>query len=339
MTAIVPTDKGMQSRTLACVPDLTPAQHVSYVQPMAKRKPYTPWHPLFVAMVQYVYRHRYTVHGEYQLTSWPLRADVVLIEKEDLAGPLPRVPAIGRRLGPRYTLLELKGPTDDLEGLDLPMLISYAGLLEVKERVANPSDIHLMVIASALGSAFRRRVEQAGGHLVQQDRGQFLVDGLMYPLYCIESGPASETAGNGLLYAFSREYLRDPKKVCERLSGDERDLYNELCHHIQQIRESEDLMAMKDAELFERTTDKVLFDIVAKMPAKMRVQGLTIEERVQGLTIEERMQGLTIEERMQGLTIEERMQGLTAEECLQGLSEEEIERLQDYLAQLKNRRH
>ncbi len=279
---------------------------------MAERKPYTPWHPLFVAMAQYVYRHRYTVHGEYQLTSWPLRADIVLIEKEDPTGPLLRVPAIGKRLGPRYTLLELKGPTDDLECLDLPMLISYAGLLEVKERVAEPTDIHLMVVASALHPAFRRRVEQAGGHLVQHDRGQYLVDGLMYPLSCIEAGPASETAGNGLLYAFSREHLREPRKVRERLSGDERDLYNELCHHIQQIRKSENTMAMKDAELFERTTDEVLREVVAGLPLEVRLRGLTAEERLRDLPAEER---------------------------LAGLSAEEMERLQEYLAQLKKQRH
>ena len=49
---------------------------------MAEPKLYTPWHPLFAEIVRFAYRHRSIVYSEYQLTGWPLRGDVLLIEKD-----------------------------------------------------------------------------------------------------------------------------------------------------------------------------------------------------------------------------------------------------------------
>lgn len=284
---------------------------------MSEHKRMTPWHPLFGAILAYAYRDRSIVHSEYPLTGWPLRGDVLLIEKGPAvggAGPLPRLPAIGQNLGARYTLLELKGPTDTLERFDLPQLIAYCGLLEVKEQIEDPDDLHLIVVASGLAPAFTRRTERASGHFVQRDRGQYLVDGLMYRTFFIDAAAASETAGNGLLYAFSREHLSDPGRLSSRMSPADRDLYAELCHHIQQLKRSETTMQMKDSDVFNRTADELLREVVARMPPEERLRGLAPEVLAQRLSPEERLRGLTPEERLRGLTPE---QLLALEQLLQ----------------------
>ncbi len=183
---------------------------------MSRLKYYTPWHSLFATLLKRKYRSSLTVISEYALSEGPVRGDVLLIRKEAPV-PLAELPVIGARLGQR-TLLEFKGPTDRLELLDLPTLVGYGCFLEAQGDVKDPRDLHLMIVASGLPEPFRQRVREAGGHLISEGRGVYLIDGLMYTTYLIEAGAASETPGNGPLYLSVRACCRR-RTFCKHASG------------------------------------------------------------------------------------------------------------------------
>jgi hypothetical protein len=73
----------------------------------------------------------------------------------------------------------------------------------------------------------------------------------------------------------------------------------------------------EDFEMFEKSSEELLRNIVRNLPDKLRYEVLgTIpqEERLRGLGPEDRLKGLGPEDRLKGLGPEDRLKGLTPEE-------------------------
>src|SRR5687768_1849678 len=97
-----------------------PADSGSSASPERLGRTRTWWHPLFAQLVSFRLRPKYDLRPEVPLGEMPLRLDLLVIELEE--GELP--PEALRDLSElvplleKFSILELKGPTDTLERYD-----------------------------------------------------------------------------------------------------------------------------------------------------------------------------------------------------------------------------
>src|SRR5215208_1605404 len=87
---------------------------------------FTAWHPMLVAVLEAYLPSGWQLIPELLLSRLPQRVDIVLLE---LVGTVPGVPrkllSVFNFLRP-HTLIEFKGPTDDLAAEDALVLLAYA---------------------------------------------------------------------------------------------------------------------------------------------------------------------------------------------------------------------
>jgi hypothetical protein len=76
---------------------------------------FTAWHPMLVALLEYYLPGGWKLLPEVLLSRLPQRVDIVVLRLVDaVAGPARKLHSVFDHLRP-HTLIEHKGPTDDLE--------------------------------------------------------------------------------------------------------------------------------------------------------------------------------------------------------------------------------
>jgi len=279
----------------------------------------TAWHPMLVALLEIYLPGGWRLTPELMLNRMPLRVDIVLLRLVgEAAGPVRKLHSIFDHLRP-HTLIEHKGPTDDLEPEDLLALLSYATQYMRLAKILDPAELCLMVICDRIPSNFVKQVERHKGRLRPlrslRSSGEGLWRGQIagFRLHGVETRHACRGGPTErLLYAFSRSYLTVPGGILP-LDPEEARVYDALYQQVEQFRRKRGAMAMKDYEMAEQSYEEVLDQLFERLPPEKRVRGLTPEQRMAGLSATQRMAGLPPEQRMAGLSPEEIVDALPPE--------------------------
>jgi hypothetical protein len=245
----------------------------------------------------------------FRLNRMPLRVDIVLLRLVGEAeGAVRKLHSIFDHLRP-HTLIEHKGPTDDLEPEDLLALLSYATQYMRLVKLVDPAELCLMVVCDRIPASFVRQVERHKGTLTPLGQGQ---EGLWrgeisgFRLHGVEARHACrKDPTERLLYAFSRAYLTVPEGILP-LDPEEAGVYAALYQQVEQFRRTRGAMAMKDYDLAQQSYEEVLDQLFERVPTEKRIRGLTPEQRMAGLSTAQRIAGLPPEEILDALPPEVR---------------------------------
>jgi hypothetical protein len=225
----------------------------------------------------------------------PQRVDIVILE---LVGTAP---GVARKLLSifnylrRHTLIEFKGPTDDLGPEDALVLLAYGAQYMRLKKLKDPAELCLMVIAAGITPSFVEQIERLQGTFTQIDKGLWRGDLAGAVLHGVETGPASERGPTErLLYAFSRAFLKDPRGGLP-LDEEARKVYALLQNQVEQFRKIRGETAMKDYELVKMSLAELLqpaFERMAQEEPEKLAKMLTPEQRLAGLTPEQLAEAL-----------------------------------------------
>ncbi len=176
----------------------------------------TAWHPMLVALLELYLPEGFQLLPEFLLSRLPQRVDIVVIRRvHEAAGRARKIHSILDHLR-AHTLIEHKGPTDDLEPGDALTLLGYAAQYMRMAKVGDPSELCLMVVCDRIPSGFVAQVERMRGSLSRMGSGLWHgeVAGLL--LHGVETREACRGGiTERLLYAFSR----DPAAGCGGSAG------------------------------------------------------------------------------------------------------------------------
>jgi hypothetical protein len=265
----------------------------------------TAWHPMLVALLEHYLPSGWQLLPEFQLSRQPLRVDIVILRRTaEPAGTPRKLHSILDHLRP-HTLIEHKGPTDDLEPEDALVLLGYAAQYMRLAKVKDPSELCLMFVADRIPDGLVEQIERHGGTFAALGGGLWHGALAGFALHGVATGTACEgNASERLFYAFSRAYLKRPEKILP-LEAEEWSVYHELYLQVEQFRRQRGAMAMKDYEAAKATHDEAWDQLMREFtPALMRK--LTPEERLEGLTPTQRLAGLTPDEILSALPPETR---------------------------------
>ncbi|WP_437648655.1 hypothetical protein [Sorangium sp. So ce362] len=266
----------------------------------------TAWHPMLVALLEFYLPSGWRLSPELLLNRMPLRVDIVVLRLVDQpAGNARKLHSIFGHLR-HHTLIEHKGPTDDLEPEDVLTLLAYGALYMRHNKLLDPDELCLMVIADRIPAGFARQVERHRGTFAPVGRGLWRgeLNGLL--LHGVETREACrQSPTEHLLYTFSRAYLKGAGQIMP-LDPEETQVYNALYQQVEQFRRQRGTMAMKDYELARQSYEEVLEQMVAQLPPEKLLAKLTPEQRIEGLTPEQRFEGLTPEEILRAIPPEVR---------------------------------
>ncbi|MGH7201733.1 MAG: hypothetical protein ACREJB_14085 [Planctomycetaceae bacterium] len=303
-------------------------------EPASPGKMRTWWHPLLVRLLEWLLRDAYEVRDEVSVGTVPLRADIVLIRREEgelSADARRELHALVERLN-RWSLIEFKSPVDALEGGDLDQLFGVAHLFcaQQSEPIAS-RDLSLIVLAPSLNQPFRSAVELRGLSVHEEEPGIHRIDGALFTTWVIETDRVTGP-GEPVLSLFSRLVLRQRRRIIDQLSESGHEI---MLHYVlQQIRQFQGLgeaFAMQHRSVENMEDFKAA--VMRSFPAEDRLQGLSAEEVLRHFPAEELLRGLSAEEVLRHFPAEERLQGLPAEDILAGLSPEQRDRLRRLLEQ------
>jgi hypothetical protein len=284
----------------------------------AETESFTAWHPMLVALLEFYLPGGWKLLPELLLGRLPQRVDVVVLRLVDaIAGTARKLHSVFDHLRP-HTLIEHKGPTDDLEPWDALTLLAYAGQYMRLARVSDPDDVCLMVICDHIPVGFVRQIEKMGGTF--EALGAGLWRGKMAGLLLrgIETRLAYRTGpSEHLLYTFSRAYLSDPEALLP-LDSEEARVYTLLYQQVEQFRKQRGTMAIRDNEAAQKSYEEVIAEIVAQLPPAQRLAGLAPEQRLAGLAPEQRLAGLDRDHQALALPID--VLRVLPEEYLRSLS-------------------
>jgi hypothetical protein len=104
-------------------------------------------------------------------------------------------------------------------------------------------------------------------------------------------------------------------------------VYHSLYQQVEQFRKRRGAMAMKDHEVFEKSYEQVLQDMIESLPVEKRLRGLKPEELLKVLKPEELLKVLKPEELLKVLKPEELLRNFTLKQRLQGLTPEDLDAL------------
>lgn len=268
----------------------------------------TAWHPLLVFALAYFAPANRKLTAEHQLNHLPQRVDIVVIEMADVpAEPVDRFHSVFDYTR-KYTLIEYKGVTDDLESADVFVLLGYACQYVVMNGITNLDDVCLMFVAERITQSVVDRITSLGGTFTAVENGLWRGNLAGFPLHGVELRDAYQAGSSErLLGLFTRAFVQNPidNWFTDGLDENELDLYDRLCQHIQQLRRDPATMHMKDIDTAEKSLVERLPRFIANAPVEVRLAGLTPEQILAKLTPEERIAGLTLEQRIAGLTPEQ----------------------------------
>jgi hypothetical protein len=286
--------------------------------------PRTAWHPMLVSLLERFLPRGWRLTPELPLSRLAQRVDVVVVRAAE--HPAPSSGKLRSILGHlrAHTLIEFKGPTDDIAGDDFLTLLGYGYQYMRLNRVRDPTNVCLMVICDHLTGSFLAQAERCGAYLLENEPGIWKGQIGRFVLHGVETGKVARRKGEELLYVFSRDYLENPRGT-EGLDREDAQVYLWLYQQVGRFKKERGAMAMKDIDLFEKTADEMVEEIALTWPVDKRLRLLTPQERLHGLTPEEMLEALSPEQRRQlgGLTPQERLRGLTAEEMVEALSPEQ----------------
>jgi hypothetical protein len=292
---------------------------------------YTAWHPMLVALLARFLPRGFKLLSEFQLSRQPQRVDILVVRLLDAhPGVVEKLHSILDYLR-AHTLIEYKGPTDDVDGSDLLTLLGYAYQYMRLCKVKDPAELCLMVVCDRLTPSFLSQVALCRAELAEVEPGIWRGGFGGFALHGVETSKAFQLGpSEHLLFPFSRAYLARPGAV-QALAPEDRRVYLWLYQQVEQFKRARGAMAVKDIDVLEKSFEEMLGEMMDQLPLELRLQGLNVEERLAGLKAEERLAGLKAEERLAGLKAEERLAGLSPEERLAGLSPEELDRLKRLL--------
>jgi hypothetical protein len=259
----------------------------------------TAWHPMLVAVLEAYLPSGWQLIPELLLSRLPQRVDIVILELVGAApGVARKLRSVFDFLRP-HTLIEFKGPTDDLAAEDALVLLAYGVQYMRLKKLKDPGDLCLMVIADRIPPSFVEQVERLQGSFRQVGKGLWRGELAGAYLHGVETGEASQRGPNErLLYAFSRSFLKDPRGGLP-LDEEARKVYALLQNQVEQFRKLRGETAMKDYELAKMSLAELLQPTVERLaqeePEKL-AKMLTPEQRVAGLTPEQLAKMLTPEQ-------------------------------------------
>jgi len=272
----------------------SPARYTSGVHDpeSPETESFTAWHPMLVALLEFYLPEGWQLLAEHLLSRLPQRVDIVVLRLVDAtAGPARKLHSVFDHLRP-HTLIEHKGPTDDLEPGDALTLLGYAGQYMRLARVGDPGEVCLMVICDHIPNGFVRQVERMDGTF--QPVGAGLWRGKMAGLLLrgIETRVACRTdPSEHLLYTFSRAYLTEPTALLP-LDEEETRVYTLLYQQVEQFRRQRGAMAMRDVDAAKKSYEDVLLEAALQLPPARLLARLAPEQRLAGLAPEQRLAGL-----------------------------------------------
>jgi hypothetical protein len=260
----------------------------------------TAWHPMLVTLLEVYLPGGWQLIPELLLSRLPQRVDIVVIELVGTPkGAARKLHSIFDYLRP-HTLIEHKGPTDDLAAEDALVLLGYAAQYMRLKKLKDPAALCLMVVSDRITPGFVEQVERLGGHFAPVSEGLWQGELSGAALHGVETGKASQRGRTErLLYGFSRLFLADPCGVLP-LDEEERRVYALLQNQVEQFRRVRGVMAMKDYELMKMSLDELLQPAVER-----RLQELTPEQIVKTFTPEKLVKAFTPEQIAKSLTPEQ----------------------------------
>jgi hypothetical protein len=262
---------------------------------------FTAWHPMLVALLEFYLPGGWRLVPELLLGRLPQRVDILVLRLvEAVAGEVRKLHSVFDHLRP-HTLIEHKGPTDDLEPGDALTLLGYAGQYMRLTKVSDPGEVCLMVICDRIPDGFVAQVERMGGTFEAVGAGLWRGKMAGILMRGIETRVAYRTdSSEHLLYTFSRAYLNEPG-IMLSLDEEEKRVYTLLYQQVEQFRRQRGNTAMRDIDAALKSYEEVVKEWFEKLPLEKRLAGLAPEERLAGLAPEERLAGLAPEERLAGL--------------------------------------
>ncbi len=242
----------------------------------------TPWHPLFAALLTENRPPGVEVQSEVVLSHEPRRADLLLIHHDDAdlsQGKVLR--GLWPLLSP-WTLVEFKSATAPAGPTAWLQLLSYGTQFHgARFKELGPARHLTLVLATP---KFNRALqEDAAGLGVTYEslgHGYYRALGFSYPCFLVVLHEVAADEEDPLLQAFTGatiESLADPARWW-------------LISHL--FGRSE--VNMADLEGYE----ELAAEAIKKLPAKLRLAGLAVEERLAGLAVEERLAGLDASEQL-----------------------------------------
>jgi hypothetical protein len=258
---------------------------------------FTAWHPMLVALLEHFLPAGWQILPELLLSRLPQRVDIVVLRlMQTVAGAPRKIHSIFDYLRP-HTLIEHKGPTDDLDAGDALVLLGYAAQYMRLKKVSDPDELCLMVVCDHIPPGFVRQIERMGGKLEKIGGGLWRgkIAGLL--LHGVETRDAYRASpSEHLLYTFSRAYLADPRPFFPLELEDAR-VYTRLNQQVEQFRRQRGSMAIRDLDAAEKSYQAVYEELVKHIPREVLRRTLTPEERLEGLTPEEILNALPPEAR------------------------------------------
>jgi hypothetical protein len=192
---------------------------------------------MLVALLERYLPEGYQLIAEFLLARQSQRVDIVVIRQVDVAqGPAKKLHSILDYLR-AHTLIEHKGPTDDLAAEDLWALLGYAFQYLRIVKVTDPAELCLMVVCDRVPPAFVQQVEKHGGALVEQAGGLWQGQIAGFVLHGVETRQVLRRQGRTerLLYAFSRAFLKNPAALLP-MDVEEQTVYSWLYQQVEQFR-------------------------------------------------------------------------------------------------------
>lgn len=273
----------------------------------------TAWHPMLVKLFDQFLPGGWKLSAEFLLNRLPQRVDIVVIRLDGTPTTKARkIRSVFEHLR-KHTLVEFKGPTDDLEAIDVLTLLAYACQYMAMHRIYEPDDMRLMVVADRIPPSFIQQVERMAGKFVAVGNGLWRGHIAGLSLHGVELREAHKAApSERLLYVFSKAFLKEPAAI-EPLDKDELEMYRLLSQQVVQFRRQRATMALRDVDLAEKCFEEVVEKFLQGLPPEQRLAGLTPEQVLAHYTPERLFASLTPEQRFAGLTPEQIAAALTPE--------------------------
>lgn len=278
----------------------TPSEHADQANLPGKTR--TWWHPLLVQLLDYELGTAYQVFDELPVGRMPLRLDILLVRREsgepseaarrDLSALLP--------LLNRFTLIEFKGPTDQVERGDLAQLLGCAYLWHSQQETLLASrDVSLIVVAPRQTAPFHAEVAALGGKAVQDEPGILRVEAMPFRTWLVETDVMAER-GEAVLSLVSRVFLRDRERIMKQLERTGRGrLLHFMFQQIQHFRRLGKEFAMQHAqtEYLGALEEDLKTEFLAELSTEDRLRGIPPEDRLRGIPPEDILGSLSPEDR------------------------------------------
>ncbi|MDR0597938.1 MAG: hypothetical protein LBG14_05465 [Treponema sp.] len=148
-----------------------------------------PWHPAFVQAVMLElepWQDSLEFIPEYQLTSEPLKIDVVIVKKAPDLVIDKNIARIFRRIN----ILEYKSPDDYFSVSDFYMVLSYAFLYAALNNAA-PEDLTVSIVETRHPRELLKHIGEGRGGVNETAPGIYQITGYPLAIQIIESGKLS----------------------------------------------------------------------------------------------------------------------------------------------------